>query len=564
VDSANRGAAAARGRILVFLNNDTAVRPGWLDALVAALDGEPDAGIVGARLLGADGRLQESGGILWRDASGWNFGRGDHPDRPEYRRRRDVDYCSGACLAIPRALFASLGGFDARYRPAYYEDADLAFRVRAAGKRVVVEPASTVVHFEGASAGTDLARGMKRHQLVNRERFAERWAAELAQRPEPPPASDARRAPYLGARAHVLVIESRVPDPAHDAGSLRLVRLCDLLAELGCTVTLVPHDRALPSAASSALERRGVEVFTRSWLRSIPAHLRERGSLYDVVWISRKHLAAKYVHHVRRHAPKARIVFDTVDLHFVRESRQLAVAGRPSPRRAERLEREEIALVRACDATLVVSEAERALLLAAAPDADVHVVSTLHELHPPGPDFAERSGGVFVGSFEHAPNVDAMRWYLDDIHARVLARCPDFTLRVIGTDAPAWLRDWRGPGVEVVGAVRDLAPEFARARLGIAPLRFGAGVKGKINTSHSYGVPTVATRLAAEGMHLVDGASVLLADDPDAFAAAVARLHGDAALWARVADGARRNVQEWFSVARARAALGSLLAALDR
>src|SRR5262249_27073683 len=146
VDAANRGAAAARGRILVFLNNDTAVRRGWLDALVEVLDGDPDVGIVGARLLGADGRLQESGGILWRDASGWNFGRGDDPDRPEYRRRRDVDYCSGACLAIPRALFASLGGFDERYRPAYYEDADLAFRVRAAGRRVVVEPASTVVH----------------------------------------------------------------------------------------------------------------------------------------------------------------------------------------------------------------------------------------------------------------------------------------------------------------------------------------------------------------------------------------------------------------------------------
>jgi len=564
VDAANRGAAAARGRILVILNNDTAVRPGWLDALVAVLDGEPDAGIVGARLLGADGRLQESGGILWRDGSGWNFGRGDDPDRPAYRRRRDVDYCSGACLAIPRALFASLGGFDARYRPAYYEDADLAFRVRAAGRRVQVEPASTIVHFEGASAGTDLARGMKRHQVVNRERFAERWAAELARRPEPPPRSDARRAPYRGARAHVLVVEARVPDPAHDAGSLRLVRLCDLLAELGCTVTLAPHDRALPSAASAALERRGVEVFTRAWLRSIPAHLRERGSLYDLVWISRKHLASKYVHHVRHHCPNARIVFDTVDLHFVREARQLAVAGRASARRADRLEREEIALVRACDATLVVSEPERDLLLAGAPDADVRVVSTLHALHPPGPGFAARSGGIFIGSFEHAPNVDAMRWYLDEIHARVLARCPEFALRVVGTDAPAWLRDWRGPGVEVVGAVRDLAPEFGRARLGIAPLRFGAGVKGKINTSHSYGVPTVATGLAAEGMHLVDGESVLLADDPDAFATAVARLHGDAALWSRLADGARRNVAEWFSTARARDALDALLTALDR
>lgn len=562
VDSANRGAAAARGRLLVFLNNDTAVCDGWLDALVEAFASVPEAGLVGARLLHADGRLQESGGILWRDASGWNFGRDDAPDRPEYTRRRDVDYCSGACLATPRALFESLGGFDLRYRPAYYEDADLAFRVRAAGRRVLVEPASTVIHFEGASAGTDLARGMKRHQVVNRERFAERWAADLAERPPAPPESDARRAPYRGRRAHVLVVESRVPDPEHDAGSLRLARIFDLLAELGATVTLVPADRAAASVHSRALERRGVEVFTRPWLRSIPSHLRERGSLYDVVWLSRKHLAAKYLHHARRHCPEARLVFDTVDLHFLRESRQLAVEGRDSAPRAARLEREELALVRACDATLVVTDVERDLLRAALPEADVRVVSTIHDPHPAGPGFGERSGGIFIGSFEHEPNVDAMRWYLEAIHPRVVARCPDFELCVIGTDAPAWLLDWRAPGVHVVGAVAHLDPHFDRARLSIAPLRFGAGVKGKIQTSHSYGVPTVATALAVEGMHLADGDSVLLADDPDAFAGAVARLHGDAALWERLSAGARRNLVAHFSTGPARTVLDGLLADL--
>jgi GT2 family glycosyltransferase len=559
VATANRGAAAARGAWLVFLNNDTAVLPGWLDALVGTFAQVPRVGAVGARLLFPDGSLQESGGIVWRDASGWNFGRGDAPDRPEYAHLRDADYCSAACLAIPRALFELLGGFDAAFAPAYYEDVDLAFRVRAAGRRVVVQPASRVVHFEGASAGTDLTQGMKRNQVLNRERFAARWKDALAAQPEPPPVSDPRRAPYRGRRAHVLVIDARLPDAEHDAGSLRLVRILELLLDAGCAVTLVPEDRTRPGPLAEALAKRGVEVFTGPFLRSVPAHLRERGSLYDLAWISRKHLTAKYLHHVRRRAPQARVVFDTVDLHFVREARQLVVEGKGSAERVEALLREEIALVRGADATLVVSEAERDLLCDHAPNADVRVLSTIHEPAPPGPEFAARSGALFIGSFEHAPNADAMRWYVEAIHPLVRAARPEFVLRVLGTDAPAWLRTLREPGIEYVGPVGDLAPHFAAVRLSIAPLRFGAGVKGKINTSHGYGVPVVSTAIGVEGMHLAHGESAWVADDPAAFAAGMLRVHDDAALWARLVDGARRNLVERFSNDAARAVLARVL-----
>jgi GT2 family glycosyltransferase len=559
VDSANRGAAAARGRLLVFLNNDTAVEPGWLDAIVDTFARHPDAGIVGARLLHANGRLQEAGAILWRDGSGWNFGRDDDADAPAYAYLRDTDYVSGACLAIPRALFQELGGFDARYRPGYYEDADLAFRVRERGLRVLYQPAARVLHFEGATAGRDLGSGMKRHQVENRDRFVARWSERLAAHFEPPPAGDARRAAQRGRRAHVLVVDARVPRPEHDAGSLRMVRLLDLMRELGCAVTLLPMDRAAPGPASEALAQAGVEVFTRRWMRSVPHHLRTYGTRYDLVVLSHKHVAHKFLAHARRHCPQARIVFDTVDLEFLREARAIGVVGGDA-RHAERLEQEEIALVRAADVTLVVSEAERARLLHHVPAADVRVVSTVHELHPPGAPFAARRGGLFIASFEHAPNADAIRWYLDEIHERVRALLPDFELSVIGTDAPQWLLAWKQPGVRVLGPVPDLDAPFGAARLSIAPLRFGAGVKGKINTSQSYGVPVVATAVGAEGMQLVHGESVWVADSPDAFAAGIARVHEDEALWGRLAEGSRRNLAEHFSTARARSAIEALLA----
>ena len=142
-------------------SNDTVPQPGWLDALLATFDAHPDAGLVGANLLYPDGRLQEAGGVVFADGSGWNYGRFDDPANCRYAYLRDADYVSGAAIAIPRALFQRLGGFDSRYAPAYYEDTDLAFAVRAAGLRVLVQPASVVVHDEGTTSGTDVNTGPK-------------------------------------------------------------------------------------------------------------------------------------------------------------------------------------------------------------------------------------------------------------------------------------------------------------------------------------------------------------------------------------------------------------------
>jgi GT2 family glycosyltransferase len=147
--------------------------------MLALFDQDEQVGLVGAKLLFPDGRLQEAGGVVWRDGSAYNYGRCDDPRRPEYNYVREVDYCSGACILIETSLFRELGGFDVRYAPAYYEDTDLAFRVRQAGRRVLYQPKAIVVHYEGVTHGTDTGKGVKAYQLVNQQRFRERWRAEL-------------------------------------------------------------------------------------------------------------------------------------------------------------------------------------------------------------------------------------------------------------------------------------------------------------------------------------------------------------------------------------------------
>ncbi len=552
IAACNDGAALAKGEYLIFLNNDTIPQPGWLEALLGTFHSEPDTGLVGAQLLYPDGRLQEAGGVVFADGSGWNYGRFESPEDPRFAYLRDCDYASGAAIAIPRALFASLGGFDTRYAPAYYEDTDLAFAVRAVGRRVLYQPAARVVHVEGATAGTDTGRGMKAHQVRNRVTFAAHRAEALAT--QPPPDSVPSPALLHRRQRQILIVDAMTPRPDHDSGSLRLVHLMRLLREEGAHVVFLPADRHRVEPWTAQLQRMGVEVWYRPYAAGIPAWLREHGPRFDAAMISRHYVAAELLPLLQTYAPQARRIFDTVDLHYLRERRGAEVAGDAAlARAAERTRARELAVIAQADTTLVVSEIERALLREDAPNAQVEILSNLHRIAGPGRSFAERQDIVFVGGFRHPPNVDAVRWFVAEVWPHVRARLPDLRFHCIGSHTPPDIEALATqPGVLVHGHVADIDPYMDGCRLGIAPLRYGAGVKGKVNLSMAHGQPVVATSCAIEGMHLRDGEDALVADDAQAFADAIARLYEDEALWTTLARNGLDNVQRHFSLDAAR------------
>ncbi|WP_133000641.1 glycosyltransferase [Luteimonas arsenica] len=551
IAACNDGAVLARGEYLVLLNNDTVPQPGWLDALLATFRDHPDAGLVGAQLLYPDGRLQEAGGVVFSDGNAWNYGRFGDPEDPRHAYVRDADYVSGAAIALPRQLFLDLGGFDARYAPAYYEDTDLAFAVRAAGRRVLYQPAARVVHDEGTSSGTDTGSGVKAHQVRNREVFlAHRREALSKLRPphEPSPATL-----HVGQR-QVLVIDALTPQPDRDSGSLRLFNLMRLLRAEGAHVVFLPSNRRYDGRYTDALRQLGVEAWCAPHGARAPAWLAEHGARFDVVMACRHYVASEFLPLLRRHAPQAKRVFDSIDLHYLREARTAEVSGDPALARAARRTRsQELAVIAAADTTLVVSEVERGVLAEDAPGARVEVLSNLHSVVGPGLPYDQRHDLVFVGGFRHPPNVDAVRWFVTEAWPKVHERLPDVRFHCIGADVPPEIEALAAiPGVQVHGYVPDITPYMDGCRLALAPLRYGAGVKGKVNLSMAHGQPVVATSCAAEGMHLADGHDVLVADDAASFADAVVRAYGDRALWERLAANGLDNIDRHFSADAAR------------
>lgn len=209
----------------------------------------------------------------------------------------------------------------------------------------------------------------------------------------------------------------------------------------------------------------------------------------------------------------------------------------------------ELELCSKADLVFVVSPVEADLLSREIAREKIALVSNIHSLHPSRTTFKDRTGLMFVGGFQHPPNVDAMLYFLNDILPLIRRTLPTLPVHIVGSNMPDPLRKIAAENVHMHGFVPDLSALYEQVRLTVAPLRYGAGVKGKVNQSMAHGVPVVATSPATEGMHLCHERDVLVADDATTFAAAVVRLHEDEQLWQRIASGGRQNVEGHFSFA---------------
>ncbi len=536
IRSCNIGAKAAKGQYLYFLNNDTEVTEGWADALLRTFSDFPGTGLAGSKLVYPDGRLQEAGGIIWQDGSAWNFGRYQDPKLPIYNYAREVDYCSGASIMVPKSLFEELGGFDERYLPAYCEDSDLALKIRDKGHRVIYQPLSTVIHYEGITSGTDTTQGAKAYQVENSKKLFERWK-QLLQFHQAP-GNDVDNAKDRRATRRVLVLDHCTPTPNQDAGSVTAFNLLLLLREMDFQVTFIPEDNFLyVPEYTTALQRNGIEVLYAPFFISVEQHLKEQGARYELAFMFRPGVIERHLNAIKKHCPKSKVLYCTVDLHFLRMAREAELQkDKAKERLAQEMQQRELAAIQAADASIVHSTAELELLRPMLPEAKLHVFPLIMDAKGTTKRFSERRDIVFVGGYQHTPNVDAVQHFAKDIMPLLREQLPGVRFYAVGSKPPEEIKALACEDIIITGFVEDLNPLLDKMRVSVAPLRYGAGIKGKIGIAMAAGLPVVATPMAAEGMSLTDGENILVADGPVAFANAVARIYRDEALWCSISQ----------------------------
>ena len=558
----NAAALLARGRYLLFLNNDTEPLPGFLDALVGLAEAMPDAGLIGSKLLFPDGRLQEAGGIVWQDATGWNYGRGDNPALPQYNAVHDTDYVSGASILLRRDLFETLGGFDPLFAPAYYEDTDLAFRIRARGLRVMYQPASVVVHHEGLSHGTDITSGIKASQEVNRHRLLARWPRLLATEHFASGTDVMRAREHAKGHRTILVIDHYVPEPDRDAGSRSTMGILNALHDAGWVVKFWPQNRS-HNGYTHRLESIGIEVLDDRLPLGFTDWLVANGGELDHVLTMRPTVAVEFVSDLMRYT-RARLSFYGHDIHHVRMRRQAALTGDAVLGvAADEMEKLEHRLWGLFDVLLYLSETEAAMVREQRPGAVVRaIVGFSHDRFrsrgaPPAEPLI-----LFVAGFAHPPNIDAAQWLVSGILPLIRAEIPAARLVLAGSHPTAGvlaLAD--GERITVTGSLdeAELAALYDRARVAVVPLRAGAGVKGKVVEALQQGLPLVTTPIGAEGIPgLAD--LVTVTELAAGLAASVVTLLRDDQAWSRQSAMQVAYAERHFS----RAVLAaSLFAALE-
>ncbi|SDT93735.1 Glycosyltransferase, GT2 family [Pseudomonas pohangensis] len=544
--AANLASEKACGQYLLFLNNDTLVKPGSISAALAVFQQRPDTGAVGGKIILLDGSLQEAGSIIWSDGSCQGYGRGRDPQDKEFQFRREVDYCSGAFLMLPRRLFEQVGRFDQAFEPAYYEESDLCMRLRQAGHPVIYEPSVEIMHVEyGSDNGSQAAVQLMQK---NHKTFVNHHAEVLANTHPASGSSLLQARMRKSLHGRILVIDDQLPIPSWGSGYPRASELLLALHDQGAFIShYATATSGIDLAEAYAILPREIEIIAAQGLAGLGTFLRSRKNYYDALIISRPHNMAALRAALDDDSEllgRTRLIYDAEAIFAQREVIKDRVLERQSTTTAASELDKELGLAAPAQTILTVNQAEAAHFTHAG-YKDVRVLGHSFPVQPTASSFTERQDLLFVGRLteDDSPNSDSIRWFVHEVMPRLDRLLGNtYRLDVVGACSATLRRSLESKRVCFHGRVEDIRPFYARSRLFIAPTRFSAGIPLKIFEAAGNGLPVVANRLLAEQLDWSEGIQLLAADTADSFAAACARLYSDPVLWLHLRQQALLSV----------------------
>ena len=503
----NNASQYAQGKYLLFLNNDTQVQPNWLKPLVDLMESDKNIGLVGSQFIYPDGLLQEAGGIIFQDASGMNYGHNDLPIKEEYNYVKEVDYISGASIMLRRELWEKLKGFDEKFVPAYYEDTDLSFRVRQQGLKVVYQPLSKIIHFEGKSNGTDIQSGQKQFQVVNQEKFYNKWKDVLLQQSENKNDLFLAKDRSLNKKT-LLFIDLCILTYDQDTGSRSSFQYLKFFVDHGLNVKFLSLYKTPKDYHLEKIQQMGIEVVCLSDVSNIEyvQWLEKNGQYIDYVYLNRPNVAGCYFSNLRKYT-RAKIIYQGHDLHFLRLKQQYDLTKDhkilSESKFFEKLEKE---LFPQMDVITFfskeeINEIQKWGIEKPMDDVPLYLfdASKMDQYNY----FAQKRQDIlFVGGYRHQPNGDAAQFLIKEIMPLVWKKLPKLKVHLVGSHPPKELLDLASDRVIIDGCVSDEELEhlYTKIRLSVIPLRYGAGVKGKVLESVYHKVPVLTTPVGVQGI----------------------------------------------------------------
>ncbi len=552
----NNASKYARGKYLLFLNNDTIVCKNWLRPMVDIMDSSDDVGIVGSKLIYADGALQEAGCIIWSDGTSRNYGKGENPNRPEFNYLKDVDYVSGASLLVRKDLFEQLGGFDERYAPAYCEDSDLCMAVRHLGYRVMYQPRSEVIHFEGMTHGKSANAVLNPHQEANIVKFREKWGDQL--RMHNLPTRDIFHARDRSVeRKTILVVTARLPSREYHSGSRMIFRYLQILTDLGYNVKLAIGDKHYDPNHAVPLEDLGVEIYSGieyrdGWKQLLHDHKKD----FEHVVIMGYTIANRSMEYVAKHF-RARI-------HYYLRNNPLLGLEREYGRTNDShtllslaaVKRRNPVLMDLADDCITVSDADMEYVHSNSATKTYRIPfigypSRHHVRDPKGCSL------MFSGYLGHRPNVDAVEYFIKSIMPILRVKCPGAAFHIYGDAANEDLRSLSAEDVIFEGPcdTDHMAEAFLSHSAYVAPYRISSGVVGPLLDAMDFGIPVVSTSNGLEGIDIPDFS---VFDDPTDFVNEIFRIMKDPDYAHSRSDLERTYIAKNYSESDLRSALKTI------
>lgn len=540
----NKGITAAKGKYVYLLNNDVEVQEKYLSSLLEVFETKEKVGAVGSKMVFADNTLQEAGCLIFKDSEIVNLGRCDAIDASKFNYLRKVDYCSGCSLLFKRKdINGKLNLLDEAFLPAYYEETDFCQRLKyEQNLDIYYQPKSEIIHFENISyTGKDSGKEVLLQK--NREVFMSRWDKYFTNERF---LDDGVRTNFNAhyKKPSILILEENMPKPDKDSGSRRLFEIIKILQKNEHKIVLaVKHfEETGDDVYVDFFRSMGVEVCkdyvnTRDKIVKVSDQVTEALHYVDIIWIFRPLGFDYWFKQIKNKISSKKIIYDMVDLHYLRMERENKYLEVTKSRKKEMksFKEKEYFGMKNANAVISISDEEKEIVSNQGIERDkVFTISNIHKsVAVKNADFTKREGLLFIGGYYHIPNVDAVKFLFEKIMPLVWEKNNSIKVYILGPNFPEDLKEkYHSDKFQILGYKESVDYWFENSRIFVAPLRYGAGVKGKIGQALEFGLPVVTTTIGAEGMGLQDKITACISDEsPKDFAKKILELYDDENLW---------------------------------